>query len=212
MILHKFPFRKFINKVKWPAQIKWVRLTLTLLLFASFSARSDWILDETNSSIYFVSVKNNSIVERHGFGKISGSITSAGVVAISIDLNSVDTKIPIRDERMRKLLFQTELFPTAEFSAQVSESDLRADAKSVRYREVQGNLSLHGKQVKLKSELTILKGVDSIQVFTNYPIFLSLEAFDLSIGVSALRDIAGLDDISAAIPVVLNLRFQYVSS
>jgi len=204
VILHKFLFKLFVKK-----RVTWL---VIFLLFASFSVQSDWKLDEADSSIYFVSIKNNSIVERHRFTEISGGITAAGEVAISIRLDSVDTKIPIRDERMRRLLFETESFPIAVFSAQINSSDLQADAKSVRTREVQGTLDLHGQQVELKSELAIFKNTQSIQVFTNYPIFLNLEAFDLSGGVSALRDIAGLNAISTAIPVILNLHFQYADS
>ena len=82
---------------------------LVLFLIAPIMVQAGWNLDESNSSIEFISIKNNQISESHNFQKISGSITSEGLVNVTVDLDSVDTKIPIRDERMRNLFFETKL-------------------------------------------------------------------------------------------------------
>ena len=76
------------------------------ILITPIMVQAGWDLDQSNSSIEFISIKNNQIPENHNFQKISGNITSEGLVNVIIDLDSVDTKIPIRNERMRNLFFE----------------------------------------------------------------------------------------------------------
>ena len=177
------------------------------ILITPIMVQAGWDLDEPNSSIEFISIKNNQIPENHNFQKISGNITSEGLVNVIIALDSVDTKIPIRNERMRNLFFETKLFPSATFSAQIPPADLNFEGKNFRVVEVNGRLKLHGMEADLKSRVTILNKNNTLRVITNYPILIATEDFNLTAGVASLQKIAGLDAISSIVPVSLDLVF-----
>ena len=208
MILHKFLLKVLGLTMLFFKNINSTKLVLLVLfLIAPIMVQAGWNLDESNSSIEFISIKNNQISESHNFQKISGSITSEGLVNVTVDLDSVDTKIPIRDERMRNLFFETKLFPSATFSAQIPAADLNFEGKTPRFVEVNGRLNLHGMQAELKSRLTVLNNNNTVRVITNYPILIAAEDFNLTAGVAKLQKIAGLDAISSVVPVILDLVF-----
>ena len=207
MILHKFLLKVLGLTMLFFKNINSTKFVFLVLFIAPIMAQAGWDLDESNSSIEFISIKNNQISESHNFQKISGSITSEGLVNVTVDLDSVDTKIPIRDERMRNLFFETKLFPSATFSAQIPAADLNFEGKTPRFVEVNGRLNLHGMQAELKSRLTVLNNNNTVRVITNYPILIAAEDFNLTAGVAKLQKIAGLDAISSSVPVILDLVF-----
>ena len=207
MILHKFLLKVLGLTMLFFENINSTKFVFLVLFIAPIMAQAGWDIDESNSSIEFISIKNNQISESHNFQKISGSITSEGLVSVTVDLDSVDTKIPIRDERMRNLFFETKLFPSATFSAQIPAADLNFEGKTLRVVEVNGRLNLHGMQAELKSRVTVLNNNNTVRVITNYPILIAAEDFNLTAGVAKLQKIAGLDAISSVVPVILDLVF-----
>ena len=66
---------------------------------------ADWEV-ANGSQIQFVSIKNNAIGEVSHFETLSGTVTEAGEVEVRVALDSVETNIGIRNERMKKLLFE----------------------------------------------------------------------------------------------------------
>jgi polyisoprenoid-binding protein YceI len=189
------------------------RLALTLfLLTACGMARADWELDNTSSSIHFVSVKNDSVGEVHSFASLVGFIGADGKATLSINLESVQTLIEIRDQRMRELLFETVKFPVATVSAQLDPSVLALAAESgIVTTELPVTLSLHGKEKALTAAVVIVgDGSDRLVVFSAAPILVNAADFDLTAGVAALQNVAGLKAISTAVPVTLQLQFVKV--
>jgi polyisoprenoid-binding protein YceI len=189
------------------------RLALTLfLLTACGMARADWELDNTSSSIHFVSVKNDSVGEVHSFASLVGFIGADGKATLSINLESVQTLIEIRDQRMRELLFETVKFPVATVSAQLDPSALALAAESgIVTTELPVTLSLHGKEKALTAAVVIVgDGSDRLVVFSAAPILVNAADFDLAAGVAALQNVAGLKAISTAVPVTLQLQFVKV--
>ncbi len=207
MILHKFLLKVLGWTMLLFENINPTKFIFLAILITPIMVQAGWDLDEPNSSIEFISIKNNQIPENHNFQKISGNITSEGLVNVIIDLDSVDTKIPIRNERMRNLFFETKLFPSATFSAQIPPADLNFEGKHFQVVEVNGRLKLHGMEADLKSRVTILNKNNTLRVITNYPILIATEDFNLTAGVASLQKIAGLDAISSIVPVSLDLVF-----
>ena len=78
---------------------RWVFVGL-LLSWASL-AQAAWQLSADESSLTFVTTKATHVAEVHSFKSLTGSVDEQGRVAVSVALASVDTLIPIRDERMR---------------------------------------------------------------------------------------------------------------
>ncbi|MBT4599621.1 MAG: YceI family protein, partial [Methylococcales bacterium] len=88
-------------------------LTLFPLLGLSSSVMAGYTLNEDSSQINFVSVKKNTVGEVHTFNGLSGSIDDNGQVRITISLDSAETRIPVRNERLKSLFFETSKFPLA---------------------------------------------------------------------------------------------------
>jgi len=92
-------------------KIKQLLIVTTLLVAGPCFAA--WTLDNDSSQVSFVSVKAGDAGEVHRFTEISGGLSADGNASVTIQLASVDTLIPLRDERLREMLFQTDMFPTA---------------------------------------------------------------------------------------------------
>ena len=75
-------------------------VTAMMLVTLSFPAAASWSVQEDASQVNFVSVKKNAIGESHTLNGISGTISNEGQFDIRLDLNSVETLIPVRNERL----------------------------------------------------------------------------------------------------------------
>lgn len=186
-------------------------LVMTLLLFSTM-ARAEWELDTTRSKVNFVSIKNNQVGEVHSFASLVGSIGATGKIQLTINLNSVDTLIEVRNERMRELLFETVKFPAAKITAQ---TDPRVMAEVANGGVLTANLPitllLHDKEKTLTVPVVIVgEGDSNLRVFSAQPMLINAADFGLEGGVKALREIAGLEAISNSVPVTVQLMFVAV--
>ena len=183
---------------------------LALSLFAGH-ALAQWKLDNDSSSIDFISVKNTAIAESHYFASLAGHIDSDGNADITINLDSVETLIPIRNERMREMLFGTSEHPTARVTTAVDPALLTAVAEGgMVSTEVPVKLSLHGVENTLTAPVLVIGGPGTLRVVSARPILLGADDYNLGPGVEALREVAGLASISTAVPVTINLLFRHV--
>ncbi len=80
-------------------------LLLVACLTAPVHSLADWVVDPVGSYVSFASVKNDLIAENHSFTAITGTVEDSGDVNIAIAFTSVETLIPIRNERIRSMLF-----------------------------------------------------------------------------------------------------------
>ncbi len=186
------------------------RLSLGLwVLLLAVSGHAQWRLSPAESVISFTSVKNGMVAETHGFKQLSGAIDRSGNATLVVHLDSVDTAIPIRDERMRELLFATGSHPLAHFSARVAPR-LLADPKAGK-TALEGTLSLHGIRVRMTAELGIEPLADGrVLVYSLAPLVLQVGSHGLLAGIERLRKIAGLQAITPMIPVHFVLVFEPV--
>ena len=175
-------------------------------LALSLPAQADWQLTG-DSSLHFLSTKNTDITEVHEFSDISGHITDSGDARFTIDLSSVETGIPIRNERMQTLLFETMKFGEATVSANIP-SPLIESVKSggMIETELEMTVSLHGLSRPVNATLLISSTAEGqILVSTTAPVLVRAADFGLDTGIEALRQVAGLTSISGTVPVVFNL-------
>ena len=188
---------------------KWCMLGFLVVCASGYA--SAWTLDNTASSLAFATVKASDIGESHRFKSISGMVSSDGEVAIEIDLASIDTGIPIRDERMGEHLFQVIRFPTAQFNTSINLDDVGSirlgGAKTVA---VQGELIVGTSRLKLAFDVLVWRLADqSMVVSTVQPVIVNAASLNLVSGVEKLREIAGLPSISKAVPVTFSLTFRH---
>ncbi|AWY43240.1 YceI family protein [Pseudomonas putida] len=184
-------------------------LAILLLAGASLSARADWYLDGESSRLSFVSTKNGNLSEVQRFLVLHGKVEPSGLAQVEVELDSVNSGVPLRDERMRKELFEIEKFPEALITTQI---DLRPinDLASGAQLELRLPLTvdLHGRQHTYNAQLLATRLDDRrFQVVTLEPLVINAEDFDMAPGVEALRKIVGLSAISLSVPVGAVLIF-----
>ena len=181
-------------------------MTLLAALWSIAPAHADWMVQDT-SQIGFVSIKNNSIGENNAFQRVSGSISEAGMVAVAIDLTSVETGVGIRNERLQTMLFDVASFPSATVKATLSPAQVMALRGGGTVTEsVALDVSLYGTTVSKTAELLVSVLDDDIRVTSTQPIMITAQDFGLESGVAALQKIAGLSAISRSIPITVDLR------
>lgn len=178
--------------------------------FTSLNLAADWTLDADQSSLHFVSIKNGTTAETHNFAKMEGKVADNGMVTVGVHLASVDTQVPIRDERMQDMLFETKNTPMANITAQVNVAGFEQMVEgSVAKKDVKLTLTLHGKSMDYDTPVQVVKlAHGGIAVSTEQPVLIKAEDFGLAGGVEALREIAGLSSIATAVPVTANLVFR----
>lgn len=182
--------------------------TLLYLLFTAAPSLAAWELDNTRSTVNFLSVKNASTAEVHHFGVLAGGIGDDGTAELRIDLGSVDTQIPVRDQRMRELLFETVRFPAATLRASVPDALLAMEPGDSAISELTIEVELHGASKRYPATVVVMAVDDgSLQVILREPLLLSAADFGLESGIETLRGVAGLESISTAVPVTAHLVF-----
>ena len=195
------------------AQTTALLLMLTGLLISSgchAASEESWRVNNDLSKLSFISIKAGDIGEVHSFTRLNGTIDSDGQVDVSIDLTSVETLIPIRNERMQEFLFETGAFPAARIAATLEAAAIAGlNPGDVRVQAVEATLTLKEQTIPLTMQLIAAKvGENRLVVSSLQPILLNAGAVGLSEGVEKLRDIAGLPDISQAVPVTVVLTFE----
>ena len=180
-----------------------------LLLFSS-PAFSDWNLVTEESKLNFISIKASNIAEIHSFKKISGSVKENGEAQLTINLASLETLIPIRNERMGKLLFETKIYPSAFFKLEVDlEKILLTEVGKSSEVEYRGMFGLKNKQFPLLVKLKVTSLNDqSFSVSSSEPLLLNADRLGLSNGIESLRAVAGLPSISKSVSVTFSLMFR----
>ena len=187
-------------------------LVIVALLVPTGAAWAQWELDGTKSAVNFISIKNDSVAETHSFTSLVGYIGEDGTVQLSIGLDSVETPIEVRNDRMREMLFETVKFPAATVSATVAPDMLAAVAGGGTVTtELALKLELHGVEKSITVPVVVVgERAGHIQVFTPSPVIINAADFNLAAGVAALQSVAGLNAISAAVPVTVHLVFTSV--
>jgi hypothetical protein len=183
--------------------------TLLLTACAALPAQASWYLDGESSRLSFITTKNTHISEVQRFLVLHGKVDTQGMAQIQVDLESVNSGIALRDERMRKELFDIKTFPEALITAQINLQPINDLAPGAQLElRLPLTVKLHGKERSYNAELLATRLDDRrFQVVTLEPLVLDAEDFDLAPGLTALRKTAGLSAISLSVPVGAVLIF-----
>lgn len=180
---------------------------LVVLALCPVAASADWSISSKDSSIQFISTKKSSIAEVHHFKEFSGTVTDTGEAQLEISLNSVETQIDIRNQRMQEHLFQTDSYPLCAISTNVAPELLKKlKTGQIETLELELLIDLHGKKLSKVARFSVyrLKGKD-IKVVSAEPIIINASDFGLGEGIDKLKQLAGLPSISTAVPVLVDL-------
>ncbi len=179
-------------------------------LFLSANAIASWELQNSESSVNFVSIKKTKVGEVSYFQQLSGDISRSGGMKVEIDLASVESLIPIRNERLKMMLFNVGKYAEAEVTAKLDMGKLDSLQVGETYSEtIPFKLSLHGVGHELDAEVRVVKLSDNrLLAVSVKPIIISADDYGLAEGVKKLREVAKLTTISTAVPVNFSLIFQ----
>jgi polyisoprenoid-binding protein YceI len=211
-----FNFRRRLSLVLAVATTSTVLFACATAPSSMMSPNSAWVIEASQSSLNFVTTKAGQpgvagIGEIQTFKRFSGGLDNAGQIKLSIDLASVDTGIEIRDERLRTLLWNVKATPQAVFSAKLTAENVAKMATAgVADLDVVGQLELAGQSKPVTAKLRVSRlGADKIMVVTRAPILINSSDFGLRAGVEALREVMGLNFVSAAAPVSFALVLNH---
>lgn len=180
------------------------------ILFLSSNTLAQWELVNDESTVNYVSIKKSSVGEVNSFKELNGSIEDNGKLSVNIDLGSVETNIPIRDERMKTMLFEVASFSKASISAALDPEALdKMDIGETYKDSIRFNLSLHGVAKEMATDVRVVKlAKNRILAVSVNPIIVNADQYNLLEGVEKLREVANLPSISTAVPVTFSLVFN----
>jgi outer membrane protein OmpA-like peptidoglycan-associated protein/polyisoprenoid-binding protein YceI len=151
-----------------------------------------WVLQPDSSTLGFQSVKNDTKVEQNSFATVSGEISDQGLATLRVELDSIDTKIDLRNVRMRFLFFETFKFPQATITARIDPA-LLADLPTKRHitLTLPYTLDLHGVKRDLTADVSVtLISDDLVAISSVGTIPIAAADFDLEGGVTKLQEAA----------------------
>ncbi len=159
-----------------------------------------WTLNADGSALRFQSVKNETKVESSSFAAYEGTIAEDGTTTIRIKLDSVDTKVDLRNVRMRFLFFETFQFPEAVLTATIDPA-LLVDLPQVRRKRITipYALSLHGVEKQGEAEVAVtLISDDLVAVASGAPISVAVADYGLENGIRKLEEAANVKIVPSA--------------
>jgi OmpA-OmpF porin, OOP family len=169
----------------------------------------DWALDPENSHVYFQVVKKETVIAKHKFTIIDGTVDKNGDATVKIDLNSVETNVDILNVRLRFLLFETFKFPYAEITAKLDKSKLQslANPTPVSY-PLTLQVAMHGMAETIQTSVRVTRVSDSaVSVETVDPIVVAAETFGFTKGIEKLSEAVGGINIKPAAEITFDLKF-----
>ncbi|MEH8019395.1 YceI family protein [Rheinheimera muenzenbergensis] len=181
---------------------------LALALTSSLASAANWQLDNSGSSLHFVSVKNDVVAETHQFNQLTGQ-WDGNSVSIQIPVSSLETQIPIRNERIWQYVLQAETFAAISVSATLAEADtakLATGQSMVVTLPLKVTIAAETTEVIAAVRITKLSD-NSLAAASVAPIMLNTNSFKLTAGVAKLQQLAGLKRIDPLLPVSFNVQF-----
>lgn len=185
------------------------RLLLALLAALALPAHANWYLDNESSRLSFTSTKNADIAEVHRFLVLHGKVDGKGAAEVEVELESVSTGIPLRDERLRDQVFQIRKFPSARITAQLDLRPINALAPGAQLElRLPLTVQLAGQAHRYNAQLLATRLDDRrFQIVTLEPLVVHAQDFGLVPGFTALRTSAQLSALSLSVPVGAVLIF-----
>jgi len=170
----------------------------------------EWLLNPGISKISLTTVKKQKITETHVFTTLDGSVSPSGAAEVTIDLNSLDTSVDIRNVRMRFLFFESFKFPTATLTTQL-DPKLFTDMAvgSTVAADLPITLDLHGVKKELTASIIAIRISETlVKVVSTDPVIILAADYALSDGIANLAEAAGNIDIEPQASVTFDLSFE----
>ncbi|MDX8347110.1 YceI family protein [Cognatiyoonia sp. IB215446] len=167
-----------------------------------------WVLNGEQSVVSFGSIKNDDTGEAHTFSGLTGSVSPDGMASVEIDLNSLETNIDIRNERMIEHVFKNA--PSATLKAQVDMADFDGLAVGEStVTEIDGDVVFLGVEAPVYMDVFVMRlDAENVIVTTQSMMFISTDELEINEGIDMLQELASLDSITRTAPVSFRLMFS----
>ena len=154
-----------------------------------------------------MSIKKGNIAQTHSFSDISGSITASKAVLV-IKPDSIDSRVPIRDERMREFLFETNLYPRIVVSIALDKSlDKLLESRTIAIT-LPATLEMHGQQAEVNIHARVTQVDDSTLLVTSTSsVLVKATTFNMVEGIQKLSNLVNGLEIAEMVPVNFSLVF-----
>ncbi len=175
---------------------------------ATLASAGSWVLDGSDSSISFGSVKNTAVGETHRFPDLSGTVDAEGNVTVSIGLGSIQTNIDIRDERVIEHVFHGMAAATVSASVDIKTLEGLAvgDITSVM---VDATLNLMGVETGFDAPMIAVRLSETrVMLVSDGMAFLSTRDLEIDAGIDILKELASLAAITRTFPVSARFVFD----
>lgn len=184
---------------------KLMYLFALVTLSAQAFAKPLYQIDESVSTVNFATIKKQYIIEPAVINGVSGSIDESGMLKAMIPLNQIKTGIPIRNDRLNELFFNSNLFPNIKVEAKVP-ADLLKDGMVVSQVSLPASVTLFGNTQSVQLTVNVVKHNDIIAVSTVKPVVISAAAYGIpSDNLTKLAATVGNIVISDTVPVNISL-------
>ncbi len=169
-----------------------------------------WSVDTDRSSLSYVSIKSGEVAESNSLSGFSGSVSAQGAASVEIDLATVETKVDIRNERMRDVFFQVADYPTAIVTAQIDPAAFEALGVGQSITQpLEATLNVKGVEAPIGTQVAITRTSENAVLVTSVePVIVYADALELTEGLAQLQALAGLDSITPAVPVSFSIAFE----
>ncbi|AUD77949.1 YceI family protein [Kangiella profundi] len=174
------------------------------------SEGQEWVVDNETSHLHFVSVKNNTIGEVSTFETLKGHLSGNGQFALEILLDSVNTGIEIRDQRMKEHLFNSKTNIAFIVNGQFNLDKIKGQALGQSsHHTLQATIQLGNDTVDIQAPVTIQTLADEqLRVTSVKPVVIATSSLKLDGGVDKLKSLAGLRSIDRVVPVTFDLYLK----
>ncbi|MEN0035463.1 MAG: DUF1592 domain-containing protein [Cellvibrio sp.] len=175
------------------------------------AAAARWLVDGTNSTFHFVTVKKNAAgvetPENITFSQLQGTVATNGQAVLTIPLASISSGVDLRNTRLKEILFESQYLPSLHFTTQLDLVAIDAMAAgSIKVQSVTGNLVLHGVVKSVVFDALVVKHANnSVSFSPRKPIAINSADFDLNGGIEALRSLMSLSTIGEKVPVYFKM-------
>jgi|TARA_R100000455_G_C6260756_1_gene116129 hypothetical protein len=183
--------------------------SLVTLAACSDTPQTDWTLNGEASTLSFVSVKNESVLEASHFATLTGSVDEAGNAHVAVQTETVETFVDIRNERLVEHVFQSRNHPQIAIDTQIDLDEFESLEIGETIRtELTLTVTLASTPRSIYADVLVTRaGRDTVIVATAEPVMVDARDFRLGPQVELLEALAGLDSVSPVAAVSAYLVF-----
>ncbi|MDE1460902.1 YceI family protein [Spartinivicinus poritis] len=182
-------------------------LITTLAASTALPVQAAWQVQSEHSKVNFVTEKiftnGKSVKETQLISGVSGQVNDQKQAEIKIDLATIDTKIPIRNDRIKQWVLDTTNYRYATVKADLSGIDeQKLTVGAAKQMEVDGQLTIRETTLPIKLFVKVTKNAAADYLVESYQdTSININQYGGEAGVQQMTKVMGLKSITSVVPV-----------